>query len=333
LARTFRAHEPEGIILKVTADAFCRDFVLMPTQSVESLSACSASESRAAANTDCDVSKPLSLIRVTAGNARGIGIGSFGVERLGRLTGDPSSLFAATTVWLKTTVDRRVALIFSDAQSPDETYCYKETISRRWWVRLCSRLGSIRTLNAFYHGIALRQLDIRTPQPLATITVNHAGAYHEYLLTETVPGAISLQQWLQNRRPQLADFTGHSERRKLVPQLGLQVRRLHQNGFDHRDLKPSNVLVDETDRIWLIDLDGVWRWPVLPGLRRVQNLARLWAGLAATGDVTMTDAVRFLFAYLKPDDQGTWKSLWRQVARRAAKKIIQLKARSQAANG
>jgi serine/threonine protein kinase len=148
------------------------------------------------------------------------------------------------------------------------------------------------------------------------------GVYHEYLLTEAVPGAISLHDWLEGHTSDESDSEFLWQRISVARQLGLLLQRLHQQRFDHRDLKPTNLLLSDVGRVWLIDLDGIWRWPVLPRIRRVQNLARLWAGLAGRQQVTAADALRFLLAYLTPEQRGEWKLIWRQVARRAAAKIM-----------
>ncbi len=263
------------------------------------------------------------LIRALDGRTRGLGLARLGVGCLQRLASAPELLLAGARVWLKDQPGHRVALVESESDTAPGTWCCKETVTRDWWVRFVTTWGSFRAHNAFRQGLALLRANVSTPQPLAVLTVTRGGAYHEYLLTEAVSGASSLHRWLSFSATarSVSDFL---LRREITRQLGLQLQQLHRHGFDHRDLKPTNILISDQSAslgVWLIDLDGVWRWPWLPGPRRVQNLARLWAGVAAIPGVTRTDALRLLFAYLTPEQRRGWKSLWRRVARRSAARI------------
>ncbi len=261
------------------------------------------------------------LIRMAAGAARGVGLARLGTDCLQRIVSGPDLLLNSAKVWLKNDAGRRVALIDADAGCADSLWCCKEAVSHRWLVRLISRFATVRAWNAFHQGLILRELEIATPQPLAVVSIERSGALHEYLLTAAVPGAISMQDWLATHRSDGSQHHARRQRFKLAQQLGLLLQRLHAERFDHRDLKPTNLLLSDEGRVWLIDLDGLWRWPILPRARRVQNLARLWAGLAVRRLVTATDALRFLLAYLPRNQRGDWKSLWRQIAHRAASKI------------
>jgi tRNA A-37 threonylcarbamoyl transferase component Bud32 len=218
-----------------------------------------------------------------------------------------------------------VALVTADANLAASfgagAWCYKSLVSHSWWVRLASQVASLRTINAFHQGLLMRQAGILTPQPLAIVTIGRGRTYREYLLSEAVPGATSVRDWLTQDRDRTPDVKFWKHRRRMARDLGLQLQQIHAARFDHRDLKPSNILLCDSQRLWVIDLDGVWRWPVLPRDRRVQNLARLWAGVAELPHVTTTDALRFLLTYLGPDHRGDWKLLWKLISRRARRKI------------
>ena len=263
------------------------------------------------------------LVRIHHGRTSGWGLARLGVDCLQRLASAPELLFTGAQTWLKNQPGHRVALV--ESESAPGTWCCKERTTRSLWVRLVAGWAPIRAHNACHQGLALLQAQVNTPQPLAIMAVDRCGEYHEYLLTAAIPAAVSLQHWLstQEQRRSAADFRVRGD---LLRQLGLQLQRLHQHGFDHRDLKPTNILISEhlgRSQVWLIDLDGVWRWPWIPGPRRVQNLARLWAGVATLKGVTRTDALRLLRAYLTPEQQRSWKTLWRRIARRSAVKIRQ----------
>ena len=267
-------------------------------------------------------------VRLCDGRTRGWGLSYLGADCLQRLVSAPELLLAGARTWLKDQPGHRVALVDSESEMAPGIWCCKETTTHSWWVRWVTTWGSFRAQNAFRQGLCLLRAQIQTPQPLAVMAVTRRGTYHEYLLTEAIPDAISLQRWLSAPGP---SHSGERFRRRcdITRQWGQQLQRLHQHGFDHRDLKATNILLSEPSggcSVWLIDLDGVWRWPWLPSPRRVQNLARLWAGVALIPNVSATDALRLLFAYLTPEQRRGWKSLWRQIVRRSAAKISRQRA-------
>ncbi|MFO1023444.1 MAG: lipopolysaccharide kinase InaA family protein, partial [Planctomycetales bacterium] len=142
---------------------------------------------------------------------------------------------------------------------------------------------------------------------------------HEYLLTLAVPESISLHEYLAQTHTETGDPDQTAWRRTLCIQLGRQIRRLHQLGFDHRDLKASNFLVRGTGRNnpapCIVDLEGVRRWPLLPYARRCQNLVRLNLSADAHLVFSRTDRLRFLKEYLGDLASIHWKNSWRRLTR------------------
>jgi hypothetical protein len=85
-------------------------------------------------------------------------------------------------------------------------------------------------------------------------------------------------------------------------------------------LKASNILIrtdmlDQDDRLCLIDLVGVRLRHPLPWRRRAQNLARLGLSLGRESGRTRTDALRFLQLYLPwgLSPLNDWKAFWRSI--------------------
>jgi serine/threonine protein kinase len=85
---------------------------------------------------------------------------------------------------------------------------------------------------------------------------------HSYLVTEWV-GGDSLYHWMLSNNPALhiaptATAFGEYYRRSLalLDELAGQIRRLHELGFVFVDLSPNNVLVDDEDRVRLIDFEA-----------------------------------------------------------------------------
>jgi tRNA A-37 threonylcarbamoyl transferase component Bud32 len=123
-----------------------------------------------------------------------------------------------------------------------------------------------RAERAFRHGLGLERAGVATPRALA-VGVQRFLRWprRAYLVTEWVPGAITLQDLLDRER-QLP--------REQVYQLADLLARLHNHGFSHRDLKSSNVLFDDRLQPQLIDLDGVRSFGRLGERRAVADLTR-----------------------------------------------------------
>jgi serine/threonine-protein kinase len=83
------------------------------------------------------------------------------------------------------------------------------------------------------------------------------GSY--YLVMELLEGT-NLQQYLDSRGPLPA---GHVL--VLIEQVGAALSAAHQNGIVHRDVKAANVMVQEGDRVKLLDF-GIAKDGSMPGL-------------------------------------------------------------------
>lgn len=260
----------------------------------------------------------------------GIAIGELSSEFLQRFAAAPREFFRFTRIWMKDQPNLRVGIIPAEVPVQSNEWCLKEKVVENWWVWLVSRFFSLRGRNAFRQGTALYRANVSTPRPLAYVCRREWGKLYEYLLTDAVSSSLSLDHWIESEFLRCSPTGRWDLRRHLVRELAVQLQRLHAAGLDHRDLKPTNILVSvSSDRpvLWLIDLEGVWEWPVIPRIRAVQNLARLWAGVAMHPAVTSTDAIRFLKCYLGPDASHRWKEWARLVSARAEGKIRELRAR------
>jgi tRNA A-37 threonylcarbamoyl transferase component Bud32 len=115
-------------------------------------------------------------------------------------------------------------------------------------------------LNAEY--LTLRAIHSRAPGLCPRPVKLFQHWEHSYLITEWVSGS-SLYQWMVINNPALhikataAAFAEYHRRSlTLLDQLDEQVRRLHALGFVFVDLSPNNVLVDDDDRVRLIDFEA-----------------------------------------------------------------------------
>jgi Protein kinase domain/Lanthionine synthetase C-like protein len=116
-------------------------------------------------------------------------------------------------------------------------------------------------LNAEY--LALREIHGRAPGlcPRPVEMFHHWE--HSYLVSEFVPG-VSLYRWMVTNNPAVLDhsaveeYAGYHRRcLALLDQLDAQLRTLHELGFVFIDLSPTNVLVDDDDRVRLVDFEAV----------------------------------------------------------------------------
>ncbi|HEY7591658.1 MAG TPA: class III lanthionine synthetase LanKC [Actinophytocola sp.] len=111
--------------------------------------------------------------------------------------------------------------------------------------------------------LVLRELHARAPGlcPRPVELFHHWE--HTYLVSELVPG-VSLYRWMVTNNPAVLDHTdvaayaGYHERcLDLLDQLEAQLRTLHGLGYVFIDLSPTNVLVDDDDRVRLVDFEAV----------------------------------------------------------------------------
>src|SRR4029077_1269641 len=146
---------------------------------------------------------------------------------------------------------------------------------------------------------------------------------HEtYLITVKEEPTVDLATYVGKVLPGLPPDVRRARIRRLTAALARLVRSLHDRSLSHRDLKASNILirtdiVDQDDRLSLIDLVGVRLQHPLPRKRRAQNLARLGLSLGSVPGRTRTDALHFLRLYLPwgLSPLNDWKSFWRSIER------------------
>ncbi|MGH8292416.1 MAG: 3-deoxy-D-manno-octulosonic acid kinase [Gammaproteobacteria bacterium] len=106
------------------------------------------------------------------------------------------------------------------------------------------------------------------PQPLAAQVRRHGFVYRGDLLTRRIPDSRSLASRLQN-----SGIEGLPWRA-----IGICLRRFHAAGVQHADLNAHNILLDDRERVFLIDFDKSLRRTPAHAWQRA-NLRRLWRSL------------------------------------------------------
>ncbi len=179
-------------------------------------------------------------------------------------------------------------------------------------VRFKNRFRTSSALRSWDYGHNLLDRGLPTARPLLVLHRRRYGAPAEgYLLTERVPHARELDAAI-----------AAGPKREWFDTLGRLVRDLHEKQVAHRDLKAANILMSG-DRPVLIDLVGVEPGKPVPRAVREKNLARLNASFLHSPNVSRTDRLRFLRAYLSWGLRGraNWKDWWNGVARATAAKV------------
>jgi class III lanthionine synthetase len=111
--------------------------------------------------------------------------------------------------------------------------------------------------------LALRAIHARAPGLCPRPVELFQHWEQSYLVTERVPG-VSLYRWMVTNNPALHTGQGpevfaeyHRRSLALLDQLDAQLRRLHGLGYVFLDLSPTNVLVDDDERVRLVDFEAV----------------------------------------------------------------------------
>ncbi len=110
----------------------------------------------------------------------------------------------------------------------------------------------------------LSQANVNVPRPIAARAVKNGPFYRADLLSEKVPNAKDLVDLLCSQ----------PLNREIYQKIGQMVRRMHNAGVNHTDLNIHNILLDENEKVWIIDFDKCG-FASLGGEWAEQNLARL----------------------------------------------------------
>jgi 3-deoxy-D-manno-octulosonic acid kinase len=124
--------------------------------------------------------------------------------------------------------------------------------------------GKTRAAQEFKLLKALQALGLPAPRPIAYRVIKKGLCYRADLLSSRIENANDLVAILSERNlPET-----------LWQEIGKVIRRFHQQGIYHHDLNAHNILIDEQQKVWLIDFDRgeirshQQRWPE-------ENMARL----------------------------------------------------------
>ena len=129
---------------------------------------------------------------------------------------------------------------------------------------LYTGLQNTRAAREFELLKSMRALGLPAPKPVAFRVIKHGVYYRADLLSSRI----------ENARDLVGILSEHDISHLLWQQIGKVIKAFHQQGIYHHDLNAHNILIDDNDKVWLIDFDrgeqrsSQIKWPD-------ENMARL----------------------------------------------------------
>ena len=167
-------------------------------------------------------------------------------------------------------------------------------MARQWFRRGKGR-------NEGRRSVELAAIGVDTIDPIALGEQRkRAFLFENYLITQAIPEAIPLDEFVERHLPRIERARGAKVRQALAKALAILTAHLHDAGVLHQDFHPGNLLVrfdsDDQPHLSLIDLDALRMTRSVSWRAARKNLALLnhyfWLRCSRT------DRTRFLVAYL-----------------------------------
>ncbi|MBE4609471.1 3-deoxy-D-manno-octulosonic acid kinase [Vibrio navarrensis] len=137
---------------------------------------------------------------------------------------------------------------------------FGKLVKDRYWFTSWDKTRSVAEFELLSQ---LRTAGVNVPRPIAARAVKKGPFYQADLLSERITNAQDLVALLQ------ASHLG-AER---YHQIGIEIAKMHQVGVNHTDLNIHNILLDDQQKVWIIDFDKCFAQP--GEAWKQANLARL----------------------------------------------------------
>lgn len=95
----------------------------------------------------------------------------------------------------------------------------------------------------------LREHQVNVPQPIAAKVTRSGWTYRADILISQIPNAQDLVGLLSE----------HEISPELYQHIGQQIRKMHDANINHTDLNIHNILIDEHNKVWIIDFDKCYQ--------------------------------------------------------------------------
>lgn len=191
-----------------------------------------------------------------------INIEKHNVEKIGRrwVLYNPQYMLSIKEDYFSCSVMKKNGMLIGSADGRGET-CFYTAEDKIWALRHYLRGGFIaHFLSDQYLGIRLEKtrawqewhllnkmqsLGLPVPRPVAASVIKNGIFYRADLITEYLEKTKTLSDILENEKASSEVWCS----------LGKIVRLFHDNSVFHSDLNARNILLDENDKIYLIDFD------------------------------------------------------------------------------
>lgn len=136
-------------------------------------------------------------------------------------------------------------------------------IKDSYWFSGLEKTRAARELALLRH---MKTLQLPAPEPIAYRVIHHGLTYQADLLSSRIQHAQDLVAILSQKA--LADDAWYN--------IGATIKRFHHHGIYHHDLNSHNILLDDKNKVFLIDFDrGELRTNPVNTDWKLANMARL----------------------------------------------------------
>ncbi|PFG45505.1 3-deoxy-D-manno-octulosonic acid kinase [Vibrio sp. ES.051] len=146
---------------------------------------------------------------------------------------------------------------------------FGKLVNDHYWF---SGWDNTRCVQEFQLLLTLSESGVHVPHPIAARAVKTGLTYQADLLSERIPNARDLVSILLKQ----------SLSAEMYQKIGQEIAKMHNAGVNHTDLNIHNILIDDKDKVWLIDFDkcrletsGGWKQKNFDRLLRSFNKERL----------------------------------------------------------
>lgn len=152
----------------------------------------------------------------------------------------------------------------------------------------------------WFNTVLLNRMGIGTYEPLCfgEVRSNKKSFTEQALMvTRGLDGAIKLDRFFKD-----CDV---KTKRKVINKLSDFARDFHRKGLNHQDFYLTHFLYDaELDKIFIVDLQRVYRRQTVPKRYLVKDLAQFVYSAQVAEGFTKTDLMRFLHGYFGVEKLG-----------------------------